>query len=98
MDADYTYDIALLTNTPTQAESLLHCLELAAGAIGFHVNADKTEYMYYYQKEDISTLNGGSLKLVDKFKYLGSSDSSTENDINLHLAKVWTAINRLLII
>ena len=26
-DADYTNDIALLTNTPTQAETLLHSLE-----------------------------------------------------------------------
>ena len=33
-----------------------------------------------------STLNSGSLKLVDKFMYLRSSVSSTENDINLRLA------------
>ena len=46
----------------------------------------------------MSTLNGGSLKLVDKFTYLGSSVSSTENDINMRLAKVWTAIDRLLVI
>ena len=26
-DADYTNDIALLANTPAQAETLLHCLE-----------------------------------------------------------------------
>ena len=47
---------------------------------------------------DISTLNGSSLKLVDKFTYLGSSVSSTKADINTHLAKAWTAINRLLVI
>ena len=45
-----------------------------------------------------TTLNGGSLKLVDKFTYLGSCISSTENDINVWLAKVWTTINRLSII
>ena len=44
---------------------------------------------------DISTLNGKSLKLMDKFTYLGSSVSSTENDMNTRLAKAWTAIDRL---
>ena len=39
-----------------------------------------------------------SLKLVDKFVYLGSSISSTESDINMRLAKTWTAIDRLSII
>ena len=64
-DADYTDDIALLTNTPTQAETLLHCLERAAAGIGLHVNAHKTKYTCFNQRGDISTLNGGSLKLVD---------------------------------
>ena len=75
-DADYTDDIALLTNAHTQAETLLHSLERAAAGIGLHVNADKTEYMCFNQRGDISTLNGSSLKLVNKFTYLGSSVSS----------------------
>ena len=73
MDVDYADDIALLANTPIQAQSLLYSLELAA---------DKIEFMCFKQSGDISTLNGRSLKLVDKFTYLGSSISSTENDIN----------------
>ena len=44
---------------------------------------------------DISTLNSVLLKLVDKFTYQGSSVSSTENDMNMRLAKAWTAIGRL---
>ena len=44
-DTDYADDIAHLANTPTQAESLLHSLEKAAGGINLRVNADKTEYM-----------------------------------------------------
>ncbi len=39
-DTDNADDIGLLANTPTQAESLLHCLEWAAGDIGLHVNGD----------------------------------------------------------
>ena len=97
-DADYANDIAILANTPKQAETLLHSLEWAATGIGFHVNAHKTEYMCYNQTGDISTLAGTSLKLVDKFTDLGSSISSTEKDINTRLTKTKTAIDRLSII
>ena len=54
--------------------------------------------MCYNQTGDISTLDRTSLKLVDKFTYLGSSVSSTEKDIDTRLTKAWTAINRLSII
>ena len=93
-DVDYANEISLLSDTPTQAESLLQ----ATGGISIHVNADKTEYMCFNQKGDISTLNGGSLKLVDKFTYLGSRVSSSKRDINMCPAKAWTAIDRLSLI
>ena len=93
---DYTDDLALLANTPNQA--LLHSLERAAAGIGLHVNAHKTEYMCYNQTGNITTLGGASLRLVDKFTYLGSSILSTENDIDTWLTKAWTAIDRLSII
>ena len=83
-DADYADDIAILANTPNQAETLLHSLERAAAGIGLHVNAHKTEYMCYYQTGDIT--------------YLGSSVSSTEKDIDTRLTKAWIAIDRLSII
>ena len=93
MDADYADDIALLANTPAQAKTLLHFLKQAAAGIGLHVNADKMEYMCFNQRGDISTLKGGPLKLVDKFTYFRSSVSSTKKDINMQLAKAWTAID-----
>ena len=77
---------------------MLYSLGWAAAGIGLHVNANKTEYMCFNQRGDISTLNGSSLKLIDKFTYLGSSVSSTETDINTWLAKAWTAIDWLSII
>ena len=43
-------------------------------------------------KKETSLLNSGSLKLMNK--YLSNSDSSTEKDIKLCLAKTWTAIDR----
>ena len=97
-DADYADDIAILANTPDQAETLLHSLERAATGIGLHVNTHKTDFMCYNQTGNISTLDRTSLKLVDKFTYLGSSVSSTENDIDTWLTKAWTAINKLSII
>ena len=82
MNEDYTNDIVLLANTPTQTETLLHSLQC-------------TQDRICALRGDISTLNDSSLKLADKFTYLGSSVSSTETDINMQLAKAWTAINRL---
>ena len=76
----------------------MNSLERAAAGIGLHVNAHKTEYMCFNQAGDISTLDGSSLKLVDKFSYLGSSVSSTEKDIDTRLTKAWTAIDKLSII
>ena len=74
-DVDYANDIVILANTPAQAKSLLHSLEQAAAGIGFHVKADKTEYICFNKKGDISTRKNGPLKLVDKFTYLWSSVS-----------------------
>ena len=96
--ADYADDIEILANTPNRAETLLHSLERAEAGIDLHVNAHKTEYMCNTQTGNISTQDGTSLKLVDKFTYLGSSVSSTEKDIDTQLTKAWTAIDRLSII
>ena len=54
--------------------------------------------MCFNQTGNISTLNGSSLKIVDKFTYLGCSVSSTETDIDTRLTKAQTAINRLSVI
>ena len=81
-DADYTVGIALLANTPAQTETQLYSLERPASGIGLPVNIDKTEYMWFNQRGDFSTLKCGHLKLVDKFPCLGSSLTSTNQDIN----------------
>ena len=51
--------------------------------------------MCFNQRGDISTLDGTSMKLVNKLTYLGSSVSLTEKDIDTRLTKTWTAINRI---
>ena len=97
-DADYADDITILANTPNQAETLQHSLERATADIGLHGNAHKTEYMCFNHTGDISSQDRSSLKLVDKFTYLGNSVSSTEKDINTRLTKAWTAIDKLSVI
>ena len=39
-------------------------------------------FFFFFQTGEISTLGGSSLKILDKFTYLGSSVSSTEKDID----------------
>ena len=97
-DANYADDIAILANTPNQAETLLYSLGQAAAGISLHANAHKTEYMGYNQTGNISTLDRAFLKLVDEFTNLGSSVSSTEKDIDTGLTKAWTTFDRLSII
>ena len=53
------------------------------------------EFQLVIEHLPVSTVKGASLKLVDKFTYLRSSVSSTENGINMRLAKTWSAIDRL---
>ena len=76
----------------------MHSLEQASAGIDLNINAHKTEYMCFNQTGDIFTLDGSSLKLLDKFTYLGSTVSSTEKDIDTRLTMAWTAIDKLSII
>ena len=96
--ADYPDDIALLAKTPIPAEPLQHSLEQPAGSISRHVNVNKTEYTRFKQERAISTVNSDPLKLVDKFTYLSNSDSSTESEVDMRLAKALAGIDWLSII
>ena len=64
-DADDVNDLGLLTNTPPQAEYLLHSLEQAVGGRGLNVNANKTEFICFKREGAISTLSRKPLKLID---------------------------------
>ena len=55
----------------------------------------RSELMSFSEDGAISALNGKPLKLVDPFIYLGSNISSTKSDVNNHIGKAWTAIDRL---
>ena len=94
-DADYSYVLAHHEYTPTQPESWLHSEKHAAESIGLHMNANKTEWMYFNREGTISTQKGSSLKLVDKFTYLSSRVLYTKSYVSIRLAKMWTASDKL---
>ena len=81
------------------ADDIADGLDQAARNISLNGNTNKNRvHVFFLLRRAISTLNRNPLKLVDKFMYLGSSVSSTESDDIIHLVKMWTAINWLLII
>ena len=95
---DYTDDIGFLANIATQA--MLHSLERQQVLYASMSFMDKTENMCFNQNQtrDITTLTGGSLKPVDKFMYLRSNDSSTENDAYTCLVKAWSNVDRVSVV
>ena len=72
--------------------AVIYCIRLVYDWL-FHLCQHITYICYF-----VASLDGAFLRLVDKFTYLGSSVSSTENDIDTRLTKAWTAIDRLSII
>lgn len=98
-DTDFADDIALLSNVLEEAQLFLLRVEIAVAQIGLHINEDKTEYMMYNQPDgQLVTLNGGDLKQVKDFQYLGSRISSCETDINIRIGKAWAALSKMNVI
>ena len=53
-DGNYADDTALKANTPAQDQSIWHTEEREAGGKGLYVNANKTKYMCFNQRDDTS--------------------------------------------
>ena len=86
----------MISDSIEKAQLLLLRLEVAADAIGLHVNFKKTEYMLYNEPEgELFTLEGNKLKQVDNFKYLGSCLQSSEKDMNIRIGQAWQALNKM---
>ena len=45
--------------------------------------------------EKLKSLKGYEIKKVNYYKYLGIYVSSTVEDINIRLGKIWTALNAI---
>ena len=98
-DTDFADDIALFSDNLEKAQLLLERVEAAAQDIGLHVNEGKTKYMRYNLPQgDIWAMSGTALEEVDNFLYLGAWVDDTEKDIEVRIAKGWSALNRMEII
>ena len=97
-DLDFADDIALLSNEIHQAQQLLRELEVEAAKVGLHVNAKKTEFMSYNQDLPLNvilSINGGEIKQVETFQYLGGWMKDCESDIKIRKALAWAACHKL---
>ena len=94
-DADYADDLCIISDLLNDATILLHRIEEAASKIGLLVNATKTEFMAFNQAHtgSIKSLRNQIIKAVQEFVYLGSNIASTKRDIEIRLAKAWSALN-----
>ena len=85
-DTGFADDIALLSDNIADTEVLLHKVESAAKEIGLTINSKKIEYV------DTSV---ASLSQVTDFQYLGSWVESTKKNVQVRMAKAWTACSKL---
>ena len=98
VDADFADDIALITDTLSEAQALLDSLEAAASSIGLKLNDGKTKFMAINtpcEDGSLSTSAGSSLKKVNDFKYLGAWVATTEHDFIVRKAKAWAACHKM---
>ena len=100
-DADFADDIALISNTISDAQTLLNSLESAANCVGLYLNDSKTEYMSYEKSNSsidnltVKTISGYILKRTNDYKYLGSFVSFSDEDFNARKGMAWSACNDL---
>ena len=95
-DTDFADDIALISHSLENAQSLLQSLEQASNCVGLYLNESKTQYMNLCTEtntDKIKTLNEVELKEVDDYKYLGSFISSSLKDFDIRKALAWSACN-----
>ena len=75
-DTEFADDIALTTNTVSEAQNLLISVEEAAQMVGLNLNVSKTKYLTVNAVEEeqhtITSKDGHALEEVDDFFYLGA--------------------------
>ena len=96
-DLDFADDIALISETISQAQTLLSRVEAEAAGVGLMANPKKTKVIIFNQNGDnnIRTSDGSILEVVSEFTYLGSLVSSSEADIRRRIGLAGNALNKL---
>ena len=92
-------DITLLENDATQAQLQLDARKQNASQVGLEINIYKTVQMCLNVNDqicnDILTVNGQPIAIVDDFKYLGSYIGSNNKDIKVRISLTWSAFAKL---
>ena len=98
-DTEFADDVALITNTIKEAQSLLDSLEAAAKIVGLRINESKTKYIPIniqdVEHPAIHSISGEDIEKVDDFVYLGAWIASTEQDFKVRKAKAWAACHKM---
>ena len=96
-DLDFADDIALVSHTIDNAQSLLQQLESAAATVGLFINKSKTKALTIGEKvgEGSISLSTGSIETVDDFCYLGSWIRTSDRDLAARKAQAWAAAQKL---
>ena len=95
-DLDFADDLALIAESISNAELLLHSLEEACSAVGLICNESKTEFISTSSNQDsLKASSGRDLKRVEDFKYLGSFIMDSNKDFKTRKAMAWVACNKL---
>ncbi|XP_066928231.1 uncharacterized protein [Clytia hemisphaerica] len=85
-DLDFADDLALVSESIQNLESLLHSLETSASQVGLYCNAGKTEFISSSGIVlPLSSKNGVNIKLVKAFRYV----------VSFHFVKSINAIKQL---
>ena len=96
-DLDFADDIALISHTIANAQSLLQQLETAAATVGLHLNRAKTKALVTGDKAGAGpiSLSVGAIETVPDFCYLGSWIRTSEKDFSARKAQAWAAADKL---
>ena len=97
-DLDFADDIALLSNTVSQARELL--LRVECKKVGLHLNTENTKVMAFNTPESIvlKTADGLTLQVEKDFKYFCSWINSSEKDIKVRKTLAWNALHSMHVI
>lgn len=94
-DLSFVDDIAILTNSISEAQKTLDEVERVCLTVGLTINTTKTKFIALgIEQAHLSTSNG-DIERVDSFKYLGSVLPSSSDDLNNRRGQAWAAIRGL---